>query len=207
MSKKSRFRGPFDKWHGKRTKTLLKSERQHLYHTYWSLWTEFRWKKSLLVICKILGLLFNPLTVVEKCYLLNRGTLFQHFQLQLYKKRKIFSDFFWFFFGFSKLRCIFQHFQGEMAITGELFLNLRTWKDVVREMSKKSRFRPSFDKKDGKQRDTLLKSERQHLYHIYWSLWRIFTLKNSLSEIRKILGLLFNHWLRMTSILFLRKEI
>ena len=98
MSKKSRFRGPFDKWHGKRTKTLLKSERQHLYHTYWSLWTEFRWKKSLLVICKILRLLFNPLTVVEKCYVLNRGTLFQHFQLQLYKKRKIFSDFFLFFF-------------------------------------------------------------------------------------------------------------
>ena len=129
------------------------------------------------------------------------------FSCNYIRSEKYFLIFFDFSFAFSKLRCIFQHFQREMAITGELFLNLRTWKDVVREMSKKSRFRRSFDKKDGKQRDTLLKSERQHLYHIYWSLWRIFTLKNSLLEIRKILGLLFNHWLRMTSILFLRKEI
>ena len=30
MFKKSCFRGPFDKWHGKRAETLLKSEGQHL---------------------------------------------------------------------------------------------------------------------------------------------------------------------------------
>ena len=31
MSKKSRFKGPFDRQHGKRVQTLLRSERQHSY--------------------------------------------------------------------------------------------------------------------------------------------------------------------------------
>ena len=32
MSKKSRFKGPFDRQHGKRVQTLLQSERQHRYN-------------------------------------------------------------------------------------------------------------------------------------------------------------------------------
>ena len=32
MSEKSRFKGPFDREHGKRVQTLLQSERQHHYH-------------------------------------------------------------------------------------------------------------------------------------------------------------------------------
>ena len=32
MSRKSRFRGPFDREHGKRVQTVLQSERQHGYH-------------------------------------------------------------------------------------------------------------------------------------------------------------------------------
>ena len=35
MSKKSRFREPFGKYHGKQAESLLKSERGHLYHIYW----------------------------------------------------------------------------------------------------------------------------------------------------------------------------
>ena len=34
MHKKSRFRRPFDKQHGKRDKTMLKSARQDLYHLH-----------------------------------------------------------------------------------------------------------------------------------------------------------------------------
>ena len=37
ISKKCRFRAPFNKQHGKRAQTLFKSERQHFYHFYWSL--------------------------------------------------------------------------------------------------------------------------------------------------------------------------
>ena len=32
IMKKSRFKGPFDRQHGKRVQTLLQSERQHRYH-------------------------------------------------------------------------------------------------------------------------------------------------------------------------------
>ena len=32
MSKKSRFKGPFDRQHGKRVETLLRPEQRHRYH-------------------------------------------------------------------------------------------------------------------------------------------------------------------------------
>ena len=44
-----------------------------------------------------------------------------------------------------------------------VFLNLRTPKEVVREMSKKSRLRGSFDRKHGKRAKTLIQYQRQHL--------------------------------------------
>ena len=34
MSKKSRFKGLFDRQHGKRIQTLLQSGKQHCYHIY-----------------------------------------------------------------------------------------------------------------------------------------------------------------------------
>ena len=36
MSRKSRFKGPFDRQHGKRVQTLLQYGQQHRYHIYWS---------------------------------------------------------------------------------------------------------------------------------------------------------------------------
>ena len=54
-----------------------------------------------------------------------------------------------------------------MTLIAHTFPNLRTPKNVVRQMSKKSRFRGVFDKQHCKWAHTLLKSERQHVYHIY----------------------------------------
>ena len=34
MSKKDRFKGPFDTQHGKRVQTVLQSGQQHCYHIY-----------------------------------------------------------------------------------------------------------------------------------------------------------------------------
>ena len=34
MYKKSRFKGPFDRQHGKRIQTLLRSVQKHCYHIY-----------------------------------------------------------------------------------------------------------------------------------------------------------------------------
>ena len=54
----------------------------------------------------------------------------------------------------------------EMTLIGDLFLKLRTPENVVRYMSKKSRFKGSCEWQHGKQIQTLLQSERQHRYHI-----------------------------------------
>ena len=108
MSRKSSFRGPFDKWHGKQAETLLELERQHLYHIYWSLGRQFRLRKHLWVIWKILGLFVNPFTVNDKYCLLNRGDLLQHFQIQLSKKQKVLSECFLDFLNLNPIFIIFE---------------------------------------------------------------------------------------------------
>ena len=53
-----------------------------------------------------------------------------------------------------------------MTLIADLFAILRTPKNVVRYKSKKSRFKGPFDRQHGKRVQTLLRSERQHRYHI-----------------------------------------
>ena len=107
MSKKSRFRGPFDKQHGRRTQALLKSASQHLYHIHWSLETTLCSKKFLLLTCQILGLLVNTLAAHKKYPVFNRNNLRIPIQMQLSQKQKTFSGF---FAVFLKSRLNFQHF-------------------------------------------------------------------------------------------------
>ena len=64
------------------------------------------WKKSLLLIHKILRLFVDPLTVNDKHYLINRDNLTQPIQMQLSQKQK---SFFQFFFAFSKSILNFKH--------------------------------------------------------------------------------------------------
>ena len=65
-------------------------------------------KKSLWVICKILGLFVNSLTTDDKYSRFHGGNLLQHFQIQWSQKRKTFSIY---FFPFSKQKLNFEHFQ------------------------------------------------------------------------------------------------
>ena len=65
------------------------------------------WKKSLLVICKILILFVNTLTVDDKHDIFNRENLTQPIQMKLFQKQKTFSRF---FFTVSKSMLIFKHF-------------------------------------------------------------------------------------------------
>ena len=65
------------------------------------------WKKSLLVIHKILRLFANTLIVDDKHYLLNRDNLTQPIQMQLSQKQKTFYQF---FFAFLKTILIFKLF-------------------------------------------------------------------------------------------------
>ena len=53
-----------------------------------------------------------------------------------------------------------------MTFIAYLFPKLRTPKNVVRFLSKKSRFKGPFDRQHGKRVQTLLQSEPQDRYHI-----------------------------------------
>ena len=106
MSKKPCFRGLLNREPGKLVKTMLQSEWQQVYKIYQWLWRQLHWKKSLLVIHKILRLFFNTLTVDEKHYLLNRDNSTQAIQMQLYQKWKSFAAF---FFAFLKSLLNFKH--------------------------------------------------------------------------------------------------
>ena len=53
-----------------------------------------------------------------------------------------------------------------MSFIADLFEKLRTPKNVVRNMSKKSRSKGPFDRQHGKRVQTLLRSEPQHRDHI-----------------------------------------
>ena len=53
-----------------------------------------------------------------------------------------------------------------MTLIADLFPKLRTHKNVVRYISKKSCFKVPFDRKHGKRVQTLLRSEQQQRYHI-----------------------------------------
>ena len=53
-----------------------------------------------------------------------------------------------------------------MTLLVELFPKLRTPEKAVRYMSKKSSFKGPFHRQHGKRVQTLLRSERQHCYHI-----------------------------------------
>ena len=83
MSKKSRSRRSFDKQRGKRAQALAKSASQWLYQIHWSLQSQLSWKKSLLLTCKILGLLVNTVAADENYPPLNRDNLTIPIQIQL----------------------------------------------------------------------------------------------------------------------------
>ena len=184
MSKKSRFKGSFGKQHGKRTHTLLKFAWHNLYHIHWSLWRQLTLKKSLLVIFEISRLFLNTLSAAGKYSFFNRDNLTEPIQMQLSQKPKKISEF---FSAFLKSSLNFEHFhQKKMSLIADLFPKLWTPENLVRSMSKKSRFKGSFGKQHGKRAQTLLKFAWQHLYHIYWSLWRQLTFKKFLLVICKI---------------------
>ena len=108
LSKKSRFRGCFDKQYGKRDQALLKSESEQFYYIHWSMERKLCSKKSLLLTCKIMGLLVNTLATDEIYLVHHQDNLTLPIQIQFSKKKKTFSQF---FAPFLKSRLNFQHFE------------------------------------------------------------------------------------------------
>ena len=87
------------------------------------------WKKSLLVIHKILRLFVNTLTVHDKHYLINRDNLTQPTQTILYQKQKILSKF---FFAFLKSILNFKHLPKKMTLIADAFREIAAPKYIVR---------------------------------------------------------------------------
>ena len=108
MSKKSRFRAPFEKKRGKRVQARFKSTSHRLYHIHRPLSSQLSWKKSPLLTCQILGLVVKTLDAHEKYIVLNTNNLTIPIQMQLPHKQKFFSVF---LAIFLKSRLTFKHFE------------------------------------------------------------------------------------------------
>ena len=116
-------RGPFEKQHGKHVQKLLKYKRQHLYHIYWLVWGQLSYKKSLLVIWKILRVFVNTLTADDRFSLLNRENSMQPIQMLLSQKQKIFLNFSLQFWNLVWISIIWKK---NMTLIADVFPKIRT---------------------------------------------------------------------------------
>ena len=93
------------------------------------------------------------------------------------RKKKTFSEF---LSSVLKSSLNLEHFQKEkMNLIADVFPKLRTLKNLVRSMPKKSRFRGSYKKQQRKCAQTLFKFE-EHLFTIFINHWEVNCLAKSL---------------------------
>ena len=200
MSKKSRFRGPFDKQHRKRAQALLKSASVDLYPIVWSLKCQLSWKNSPLLTWQILGLLVKALAVNEKYPHLKRENLTIPIQMQLSRKEEtssLFSP------AFLKSRWNFQHFDKKDALIDFVILKLRTLKSLWDKCLKSSVWENPLASN--------MVNVPKHCWNLHHSTFIIFIdhcqgnwVGKSLSYWHaKSWDCLLTHWLLMKSILFL----
>ena len=95
----------------------------------------------------------NTLTADDQYSLLNRHNLTQPIRTQLSQKQKAFSQF---FLDFRNVHEILNICKQKMTFIADLFPKLRTPKNVVRYIFKKSCFKGTFDWQHGKRVQTLL---------------------------------------------------
>ena len=74
-------------------------------------------------------------------------------RMHLCKKQKIFSQF---FSAFSEPALNFEHFQKKRIFIAYVFPKVPTTKNVLRQMSKSSRFREPVDRRHGKWAEELI---------------------------------------------------
>ena len=121
--------------------------------------------------------------------LLNRDNLTERIQILISQKQKAFLNF---IFAFLKSRLNSEHFHKRDDTHGDVFPKLRTPKNLVRKLSKKSLLRGPVEGQHDEWAQTLLKYERQHLRHMYWPMWRQLSRTKSLLVVCKIWRLFVN---------------
>ena len=104
------------------------------------------------MICGILGHFANFFSAVDKYSLRNGENFLQPILMQFPKKRIIFSES---FCKFLKFMSLFEHFREKITLLASLFPKLHTVKDLLRQMSRKLRFRTPFDSQHVKGSQTL----------------------------------------------------
>ena len=176
MSKKPRFRTPFDSQHVKGSQALVKSAWQNFYQISSSLWAKLTWKMSLLVICKILEHFVNTMTADTKYSLPNSENLLESIPIQLSKKRIILFFLIFFFYSWYLYQFL-NILKKKILPIVYVFPKMQAARDVVKQMSKKHRFRTLFDSRHVKVFQRLVKSA--------WKLLSDFFITMSKTDLRK----------------------
>ena len=91
-------------------------------------------------------------------------------------------------FHFWKLHQNLNILKKKMIVIAILFWKLQTVKDLVRPLSKKHRFRTSFETQHVKLCQTLVKSASEEFHQIFSSLW-----ENLIWKVSLLLSYLLNH--------------
>ena len=125
------------------------------------------WKMFPLVKFEVLECFLNTLTADDKYPVPDCENLQFSIQMQLSKKRKTFSNF---SFRLCNLHQNLNIFKPKMMLIANEFPKLETVKNLVRPLSKKRRFRKSFDSQHVKESQTLVKSAWEHFYHFFITL-------------------------------------
>ena len=129
-SKKRRLRRTFHIQHDKVCKERMKSAWKNFYHIFSSLCEKLIWKIYPLVICEILGVSGETLTAKQKYPVWDFENLTSPIQMELSEERKHLVNF---LFNFWNLHLILNILKKKMIFVANLFLILRTGKDLVRQ--------------------------------------------------------------------------
>ena len=119
---------------------------------------------SPLVICAILMVFVNKLTADDKYCLCNRENLPQPIEMQISKKTKTLSE--W-FYCISQIYITFWIFLKKVTHIAYVFPKLQPAKEVVKQMSRKPRFRTPFNSQHVKGSRRIVKFAWQHFFIFY----------------------------------------
>ena len=161
ISNYPRFRTSFDSQYVRGSKILPKSPREHFFSYFSSLWWELSCKMSFFVICEIVGLFVETLTANDKYSLCNSKNLFKCNYL---RSKLFFLKFLLDFWIFDQVLNILKK---KVTLRTYVFSKLQSVKDVARQMSKKAHTITPFNCQHVKGSKILLKTSKQHFYHIF----------------------------------------
>ena len=168
LSRKCRFWTSSENQNVKGSETLVKSVWEHFYHIFDHYEGICFLKISPLVKFEILGVFVNTLTTDDKYPVPDCENLQFPYLNAIILKTK---TFFWIFSSIDGGCMKFQIFwKKKMIVIANVLRTLQTVNDLVGQLSKKRRFRTSFEAQQVRGSQSLAKSASEHFCHIFSSL-------------------------------------